>query len=148
MKNNLFRKLIHTTAPAATILMRIMVGGIFLAEGIKKFLIFDALGKGQFTGMDTPLSVGMLIFLAILEMDCGIFILCGFVTRIASAVLIIDNLAAMVMANLPILLKDGFWSMAYGARLDFSLLLGLVFLLIVGAGPWSIDADTMRRKAT
>jgi len=58
-------------------LIRIIVGGIFLAEGIKKFLIFDAPGKGQFARMDTPLSVSMLILLAILEMDCGIFILGG-----------------------------------------------------------------------
>jgi uncharacterized membrane protein YphA (DoxX/SURF4 family) len=34
----------------------------------------------------------------------------------------------------------GFWSMAHEARTDWSMLLGSVFLLIVGAGPWSLDA--------
>jgi len=146
MNNNLFKKLLYTTAPAATILIRIMVGGIFLAEGIQKFLFFDALGKGQFVKIDTPLSIGILIFLAILEMDCGIFILCGFFTRVAVIPLIIDILVAITTAKIPILLKNGFWAMVYEARTDFSLFLGLVFLLIVGAGSWSFDAEIIKRK--
>lgn len=146
MNNNIIKKLLHTTAPAATILIRIMVGGIFLAEGVKKFLIFDALEKGQFTEMDTPLSVGMLILLAIIEMDCGIFILSGFFTKLAAAPLIIDILVATITTKIPLLLKNGFWSMVYELRLDFSLFLSLIFLLVVGAGPWSIDAGLIRRK--
>jgi uncharacterized membrane protein YphA (DoxX/SURF4 family) len=30
------------------------------------------------------------------------------------------------------------------ARTDYSMLLGLIFLLIVGAGPWSLDARISR----
>jgi len=146
MNNSLFKKLLHTTAPTATILIRIMVGGVFLSEGIQKFLFFDVLGKGQLVKIDTPLSASMLILLAILEMDCGIFILCGFFTRAAAIPLIIDILVTIIKTKIPILLKNGFWSMAYETRLDFSLFLGLVFLLIVSAGPWSIDADIIRRK--
>lgn len=142
-----FKKLLHTTAPQATILIRIMVGGIFLSEGIQKFLFFDALGRGQLMQIDTPLSVGMLILVAILEMDCGIFILCGFFTRVATIPLIIDISVAIATTKIPILLKNRFWSMVYEARTDFSLFLALIFLLIVGAGPWSIDADIIRKKA-
>ena len=36
--------------------------------------------------------------------------------------------------------RYGFWSMASEARTDYSMLMGLLFLLLVGAGPWSLDA--------
>jgi uncharacterized membrane protein YphA (DoxX/SURF4 family) len=35
--------------------------------------------------------------------------------------------------------------MAHEARTDWSMLLGSVFLLIVGAGPWSLDAMLAKR---
>ena len=39
----------------------------------------------------------------------------------------------------PMLAQNGFWTTAHEARTDYSMLLGLIFLLIVGAGPWSLD---------
>jgi uncharacterized membrane protein YphA (DoxX/SURF4 family) len=39
----------------------------------------------------------------------------------------------------------GFWGMAHEARTDFAMLLGLIFLLIVGAGAWSLDARLSRQ---
>jgi uncharacterized membrane protein YphA (DoxX/SURF4 family) len=42
--------------------------------------------------------------------------------------------------KIPILLKSGFWPMEAEARTDYSMLLALLFILIVGAGPWSLDA--------
>jgi uncharacterized membrane protein YphA (DoxX/SURF4 family) len=41
----------------------------------------------------------------------------------------------------------GFWGMLHEARTDLSMLLGLLFLLIVGAGAWSLDGRlaSMRR---
>jgi uncharacterized membrane protein YphA (DoxX/SURF4 family) len=53
--------------------------------------------------------------------------------------LIVIMLTAIVTTKLPILRNDGFWKMAHEARTDWSMLLGSVFLLIVGAGPWSCD---------
>jgi putative oxidoreductase len=47
---------------------------------------------------------------------------------------------AIATTKVPILLQSGFWKMAHEARTEFSMLLGAVFLLIVGAGAWSIDA--------
>jgi putative oxidoreductase len=42
--------------------------------------------------------------------------------------------------------RYGFWSMMHEARTDFSMWLGLLFLLIVGAGRWSVDAALMRGR--
>lgn len=49
-------------------------------------------------------------------------------------------MVAIFTTKVPILLKSGFWSMAHEARTDYAMLLGSFFLLIVGAGAWSIDA--------
>jgi uncharacterized membrane protein YphA (DoxX/SURF4 family) len=66
-------------------------------------------------------------------------VLLGFLTRPAAVALIIDMLVAIVSTKIPILLERDFWSMAHEARTDWSMLLGSVFLLIVGAGKWSMD---------
>lgn len=43
-------RLTASHAPAATILIRCMVGAVFLSEGIQKFLFPDQVGAGRFTG--------------------------------------------------------------------------------------------------
>ena len=45
------------------------------------------------------------------------------------------------------LLKGGFWKMAHEARTDYAMLLGSLFLLIAGAGLWSLDARQRSKKA-
>jgi putative oxidoreductase len=50
--------------------------------------------------------------------------------------------------GLPKLANYGFWSMAHEARTDFCMLLGSLFLLVVGAGKkWSLDARLTREHA-
>jgi len=52
---------------------------------------------------------------------------------------------AIATTKIPILLNDGFWKMAHDSRTDFAMLTGALFLLLVGAGPWSLDAFLARR---
>jgi putative oxidoreductase len=42
--------------------------------------------------------------------------------------------------HLPNLPRYGLWSIAHEARADFCTLLGSLYLLIEGAGRWSLDA--------
>jgi putative oxidoreductase len=48
-------------------------------------------------------------------------------------------LVALTTTKVPILANKGFWAMAHEARTDWSMLLGSILLLMVGAGPWSVD---------
>jgi uncharacterized membrane protein YphA (DoxX/SURF4 family) len=66
-------------------------------------------------------------------------LLLGLFTRLASLPLIIDISVAIYTTKIPILVKSGFWPMEAEARTDFSMLMGLVFLFIAGAGPLSVD---------
>jgi len=72
-------------------------------------------------------------------------LLVGLLTRLSAIPLIIDMLVAIATTKVPILLKDGFWAMAHEARTDWSMLLGLIFLLIFGGGVWSLDSWWLAR---
>jgi hypothetical protein len=48
----------------------------------------------------------------------------------------------------PQLPRYGFWSMLHEARADFDMLLGWLYLLIEGAGAWSLDAIIARKRVT
>jgi len=134
-------KLVQTRAPAATLLIRLLVGFVFLSEGIQKFLYSDQLGVGRFTKIGIPAPEVLAPFVACFEIACGCLILAGLLTRLAAIPLIVIMTVAITTTKLPILLHSGFWSMAHEARTDFSMLLGSLFLLCVGAGPWSLDAS-------
>ena len=153
------RTLMTTTAPASIILIRLAVGAVFLSEGIQKFLFPNELGAGRFVKIGIPAPEVMGPFVGTVEIICGSLIMLGLLTRLAAIPLIIDMCVALISTKLPILLGHGFWrfgltklpsygfwSMAHEARTDFSMLLGLIFLLIVGAGVWSFDARLASRR--
>ncbi len=128
-----------TSAHPATILIRLVVGGVFLSEGIQKFLFPAALGVGRFVKIGIPAPEVMAPFVGVVEIAGGLMLLAGLLTRLAAIPLIVDMLVAIATTKLPILESQGFWSMAHEARVDYAMLLGSAFLLIVGAGPWSLD---------
>jgi uncharacterized membrane protein YphA (DoxX/SURF4 family) len=129
-----------TGASPAVLLIRLIVGGVFLSEGVQKFLFPGALGVGRFVKIGIPAPQIMAPFVGVVEIICGTLILLGLLTRLAAIPLIVDMLVAIATTKIPILMKDGFWAMAHEARVDYSMLLGLIFLLVEGAGQWSLDA--------
>lgn len=145
---NAMDNLLKTHAPSATLLIRLVVGCVFLSEGIQKFLFSDQLGVGRFTKIGIPSPEVLAPFVGCLEIVCGCFLLLGLLTRLAAVPLIVIMLVAITTTKVPILMRSGFWMMAHEARTDFSMLLGSLFLLIVGAGCWSLDAHIARREQT
>ena len=139
-------KVLVTRAPAATLLVRLVVGAVFLSEGIQKFVFPAALGVGRFAKIGIPWPGFTAPFDGVFEIGCGLLILLGLATRLASVPLVIDMLVAIATTKLPMLFKSGFWAMAHEARTDWSMLLGATFLFIVGGGSWSIDAWLTRKR--
>ena len=136
-----FRRMLSTSAPAATILVRLAVGGVFLSEGIQKFLYPAELGFGRFAKIGLPNPGFLGPFVGTFEIVCGALVILGLLTRLASIPLIGIISTAIVTTKLPMLAANGFWSMAHEARTDYAMLLGALFLLIVGAGRLSVDAN-------
>jgi putative oxidoreductase len=126
-------------APAAVILIRFLAGGVFFAEGVKKFLFPAQWGAGRFTHIGIPWPETLGPFVGGVEVVCGMLLIWGLFTRLASIPLLIDISVAILTTKIPILLKSGFWSMEDPARTDYSMLMSLLFLLSAGAGKWSLD---------
>lgn len=121
------------------LLIRLMVSAVFLSEGIQKFLFPDALGVGRFIKIGIPIPEFSAPFVGVVEIVFGFLLLIGLFTRIASIPLIINISVAIISTKIPILINSGFWAMAHEARTDWSMLLGSIIILIVGAGKFSID---------
>jgi uncharacterized membrane protein YphA (DoxX/SURF4 family) len=135
----------ESDAPASVLIIRILVGAVFLSEGIQKFLFPDELGVGRFIKIGIPAPEIMAPFVGVTEIACGSLLILGLLTRPAALVLIINMLVAIATTKVPILLDRGFWAMAHESRTDWSMLLGSLFLLAAGAGPLSLDARVASR---
>lgn len=145
-------RLTTTSAPAAVLLIRLYVGLIFLCEGIQKFLYPDQLGIGRFDRAGIPAPGFFAPLDGVLEIACGTLILAGLLTRLAAIPMIVNMVGALLITKLPILWGDaplfpkdsGWWDFIHESRTDLAMLCGSIFLLLVGAGAWSLDARGSR----
>jgi putative oxidoreductase len=156
----LWNDLLRTRETGWAILVRLLVGLIvFFPEGLQKLLFPEILGAGRFAKIGIPYPDLMGPFVGIVETVCGLLIIVGLFTRLATIPLIIVMIVAVLSTKVPILLghdvgpfhlgadikRLGFWSAQHESRADLTMFLGLLFLLIVGAGRWSVDAVLFRR---
>lgn len=137
----MLKRITATDNSPVTILIRLMVGVVFLSEGIQKFLFPAALGSGRFQKIGLPEPEFLGSFVGGFEILCGGLVLPGLLTRLASIPLIIIMLVAIATTKLEILTNDGFWKMMHESRTDWSMLCGAIFLLIKGGGKWSVDKN-------
>jgi len=116
-----------------------IVGLVFLSEGIQKFLFPELVGVGRFEKIGFANPEFLAIFVASFEIVCGTLILAGFSVRIAAIPLSVIMATAITTTKIPVLMEKGFWSMAHESRTDFAMTLLIIFLLIYGAGKFSFD---------
>ena len=153
-------RILRTHELRAAVLVRALVGAIFVSEGAQKFLYPEELGAGRFAriGFDAPELLGPLV--GGVEVLCGALVLCGLMTRVAAAPLVGVMIGALVSIKVPIALGEatlgfalrplpryGVLSALHEARTDLSMLCCAAFLIAAGAGPWSVDAAWARRRA-
>lgn len=144
----MLRRLLATSAPAATILIRVLVGAVFVSEGIQKFLYPAELGVGRFAKIGLPMPDLLAPFVGTFEIVSGTLVLLGLATRLACVPLLAIMTVALAATKWPILVNRGFWTAAHEARTDWAMTLGALFLLVVGAGPWSLDARLTWRPSS
>lgn len=132
-------RLLDSHAPRATILIRVMVGSLFISEGSQKFLFPEALGVGRFARIGIPSPAIVAPLTGAFEIGCGALLILGLLTRVATLPLLGVIGVTIYTTKLPTFAQQGFWAMAHEARADWAMLLSLLFLLIAGAGRWSMD---------
>lgn len=150
---SLAKKILEPSGANANALIRLVVGGVFLNEGILKFLYPVAQASGRFAKIGIPHPDFFGPFVGTVETVCGAMLILGLLTRPAAIALFIDISVAILSTKIPVLLGHGFLgfslmklshygflSMVHEARTDFSMWFGLLFLLIAGPGRCSLDA--------
>ena len=154
----MINKILNTGNSSTTILIRLMVGTVFLSEGIQKFLYPAMRGAGRFEKMGFPEPVFFASFVGVFETAGGLLILIGLLTRPAALAMLVNMLVAIVVTKIPIIFGEsfgpfvlrelktyGFWSMAHEIRTDWAMLLGSFFLFIKGGGKWSCDHAVQKK---
>ena len=131
------------------LLLRFLVGWVFLSEGIQKFLFPAALGAGRFEKIGIPAPQFMAPFVGVTEIVCGTLLILGLFTMFAVWPLLFDILVAITTTKVPLLLKQGSWAAMHEGRTDFCMILGLLAIALLGAGTLSLDERLdERRRAT
>jgi putative oxidoreductase len=120
----------------ALALLRIVVGGVFIAHGLMKLLSFGYAGTtGFFTKLGIPLPGVAAAVVIIVECLGGLALVLGAGARIAAALLAIDMLGAIYFAKL----HGGFFA-PNGFEFELTLLAASLALALGGAGTASVDA--------
>ncbi|SMO38577.1 DoxX family protein [Solitalea koreensis] len=140
----MFQAIVVTRNSPGRILIRLMPGLIFLLEGIQKFLNPEmiAIDYVQRMGFDDP-SLGVKI-LGGIEIICALLILIGFLTRIAIIPLFLIICTFLYVIKFPDNQGMDLWIQKL--KLDFCLIISLIYLFLYGAGKWSIDRWFTQRK--
>jgi uncharacterized membrane protein YphA (DoxX/SURF4 family) len=135
-----------------SILVRLMLFGVFFFEGIQKLIFPDILGAGRFAGIGIPWPGFTGPLVGWFELICGLLLLLGLFSRFAAVPLIVIMIVAILSTKVPILLgqdwwifnlrplgRYGFWSMAHETRTDWAMVLGALYVALSGGGRWSVD---------
>jgi putative oxidoreductase len=144
--------------PASTLILRLMAGGVFLWEGIMKF-VFVSQGVGRFTKLGMPFPHFTADFVGYLEIVGGLLLLSGLMTRLIAIPFIIEMIVAILSTKISMYLgtsplplppsppQVGMWAVLHEVRSEYAQLLTSAFLLINGPGKWSLDALLQRNRS-
>ena len=102
-------KLFASNAPCSTVLIRLLVGGTLLSEGIREFFFADDPGIGQFVKLGIPGHKLMAPLIGVCEIGCGAPLLIGLLTRIAAIAVIVNISVASLSTKIPPSSGHDFW---------------------------------------
>jgi putative oxidoreductase len=114
----LFYRIIHVNPDYKSLIPRLVVGLVFLSEGIQKYIMPEVVGVGRFERIGFENYQFLAYFVATFEILCGVLLLLGLVTRLASIPLLIIMATALVSTKFP-----SRWKMDFGSWLTLPALI-------------------------
>lgn len=132
-------KIIQTRSSRSTALIRLLVGVVFLSEGIQKFAFPALRGVGRFEKIGIIEPELLSVFVGSVEIACGLLLIIGLYSRLAALPTLIIMIVAIITTKFPIWAQEGFWEMMHAARTDFSMFVCSIYIIRNGSGRWSID---------
>jgi len=144
--NSIKSKILDTGNDNKLIFIRLIVGFIFISEGLQKYLFLQVYGPGFFQEIGFSHAFFWAYFTGAFEIFCGILVLCGLLTRLASIPLLIIMITAFISTKLPLIANKGFWTFLHESNTEFSLTLLIISLIIYGGGNLSVDLKILQSK--
>lgn len=124
----------------ALMLLRVVIGAIFIAHGFQKLFMFTLPGTtGAFADMGVPLPALAAPLVAFVELVGGAALVAGLLTRVVAPLLALNMLGAILLVHL----SAGFFGPG-GVEFPLALLAASAALALTGAGRYSLDA--LRRR--
>ncbi|CAN5645435.1 hypothetical protein BH23GEM11_BH23GEM11_06980 [soil metagenome] len=122
--------MLSTGAGFLPLLLRLLVGGVFLFEGARKFMSPHVYGIGRFDAMGFPFPGFFAPLVGGFEVACALLVLLGLGVRVA-----VIPLASILLAATVVILAQGLGLVA----LELGLVVACGVLLKLGGGAWSLD---------
>jgi putative oxidoreductase len=118
------------------LLLRIVLGAVFVAHGLQKLFVFGLAGvAGMLGSLGLPLPALNAVLVTAAELGGGLLLLSGAATRVTAAILAFT----MGVAIMTVHLSHGFFAPA-GVEYPLTLLVANLALVMTGAGRYSVDA--------
>jgi putative oxidoreductase len=138
MKQHFFA-LLRSENDSTTIIIRFLVGYVFLMEGIQKFVYAEKLGVGRFIKIGIPYPEIMAPFVGSCEILFAILVGIGLMVRMSSIIFIIIMFVALISTKYSVLISEGILTFSHQARNDLSMLFCSFYLVFKGSGKWAVD---------
>ncbi|MDU0201832.1 MULTISPECIES: DoxX family protein [Paenibacillus] len=132
-----------TKTVLVSMIMRVLMGIIFISHGIAKFQMGLSNVEGWFSSIGIP---GFLAYaVAGLELVGGIMLVAGLFTRYVSGLFVVMLIGAIITAKLSVGLLGNAQSPGY--ELDLGFLLISLYLVVADTSPLSVDRFIMRKHS-
>lgn len=133
-----------TKTSAVTIIMRVVMGIIFMFHGIAKFQMGMTNVEAWFSSIGIPGFVAYIV--ALLELVGGIMLIVGLFTRYVSALFVVMLIGAILTAKLSVGLLGN--AQMAGYELDLGFMLVSLYLAVADQSPFSLDRIIMAGKTS
>src|ERR1700757_946100 len=144
------------TGPRATMVVRLMAGGVFFWEGLLKFVYVNQ-GVGRFTKIGIPFPEFSAQFVGGFEIVGGLLLILGLFTRLVSIPFVFQMIVAVLSTKVALYLgtsplplppappQVGFWAVLHEIRSDYAQIMTCLFFICAGPGRLSLDAKNRQK---